>query len=376
MTTDVYRVYAFDLNTNTLITELPAQGLSFDSRLNDAGSISFSLPVSRPAVASRVKPLMAYSGVPFGVYVDRDGAIVWSGIIWTWNYARASGVIQLGGKEFLSYFAQRIIAADYSSATYPSGVTPDQLAYKALLDAQNVSLVGTGANIGVTPSINNAGWWGSTTIIPGYPIKQHTAVSNVLKDMSSISVTGKGTVDTIFRASWVAGVPVKTATVYSPRAGAIGVASGIAFDLSRVMDYTWPTDATSVGTTIHATGGSSLDSTATTSATIGGSGQLPWLDKVVSFSNVNSQTQLDAMATSLPQQYGVPIPTPTVTQPTSAYPLLGSFSVGDDARLYIAYDERFPSGLNQYWRIVQYSVKVPDEGVPTITFTFNQPPVY
>ena len=371
--TDVYRVYAYDLNANTLITELPAVNLSFDCRLNDAGSIAFDLPISRPSVASRVKPLMAYSGVPFAVYVDRDGTIVWGGIIWTWNYSRASGTVSLGGKEFLSYFAQRTIAADYSAGSYPSGIDPTQLAYKALTDAQNVSLSGSGANIGVAVSVASA--WGST-VIPGYSLTQRSTVANVVKDMATINAPTNGTVDTVFKSTWVAGAPAKTAVITAPRTGLIGSASGIAFDLSRVKDYTWPTDATTIGTTIYATGGSSLSATQTTSNPIGGTAQLPRLDKVISFSNVNSQTQLNAMSVSLPQQYGQPIPTPTVIQPTSVYPKLGTFSVGDDARLYIASDERFPSGLNEYWRIVQYAVTVPNEGVPTISFTFNKPPVY
>lgn len=440
MATDVYRVYAYDLNTNALITELPGSGLAFDSRLNDAGSISMSLPISRPSVASRVKPLMAYSGIPFAVYVDRDGMLVWGGIIWTWTYSRASGVVELGGKEFLSYFSQRTIVADYSLATYPStdltvyataptstltvtsttgftagmkitvgsdtpevvtilsvtapntitlvsptvlnhpstapvsySIDPAQLAYKALTDAQNVALAGTGSNIGVTVS---GGTSSITPIVPGYALSQRTMVSNVVKDMSNISEMTNGTVDTVFKCAWSSGVPTKTATIYSPRAGVIGSASGIAFDLSRVMDYTWPTDASSIGSKIFSTGGSGLSAEANSASPIGGSGQMPRMDKVVSFSNVNSQTQLDAMTQGLPQQFGAPIPTPTVTEPTSAYPVLGSFSVGDDARLYIASDERFPAGLNEYWRIIQYSVSVPDEGVPTITFTFNQPPVY
>lgn len=442
MATDIFRVYAYDLNTNTLITELPASNLSFDARLNDAGGISFDLAISRPSVASRVKPLMAYSGNPFAVYVDHDGIIVWSGIIWTWNYSRASGILSLGGKEFLSYFAIRTIAADYSPLSYPattltanasigataltvasntgyvagqtinidttgttekrviastggsttinitaglssahtSGATiqavidPAALVKKAIEDAQNVSLAGAGSNIGITVS------GGTSTIppiIPGYALTQRVMVSNVVRDMASINSVGNGTVDSTISSSWVAGSPSTVMTIWSPRAGRIGSASGITIDLSRVIDYAWTTDATSMGTTIYATGGSSgVSTTVNSSAPIGGLGQLPHLDKVASFSNVQTQDQLSIMAAGLPQQFGYPLPSPSATQPTSVQPLLGTFVIGDDVRLYIASDERFPSGINEYWRIVQYSVSVPDEGVPTISFVFNKPPTY
>jgi len=371
VTNDIYRVYAYDINTNTLLTELPAENLTFSGRLNDAGTISFDLPISRPSVASRAKPIMAYNGNPFAVYVDKDGLIEWGGVIWTWNYNRASGILTLGGKEWLSYFAQRTIAADYSATSYPSGIDPALLAYKAVYDAQ---AAGTGANVGIVTT--------STTstipaITPGYPLTGRTTVANVLKDLASISSPGNGTVDTVFDWAWVSGSPVTTMTISSPRAGRVGAASGLAFDLSRVIDYSYPTDAQQAGTKIVATGGGAgLSSTVNTTQPVGGLGQMPRLDKVISFSNVQSQTQLDAMAAGLPTQFGQPVPTPTVTQPTSVAPRLNTFSIGDDARLYIAADERFPSGLNEYWRIVQYSVKVPNEGVPTITFTFNKPPTF
>ena len=435
MTADIFRVYAYDLNTNTLITELPASGLSFDSRLNDAGSISFTLPISRPDVASRVKPLMSYAGNPFAVYVDRNGTLVWGGIIWTWNYSRASGVLSLGGKEFLSYFAQRFIAADYSSASFPSTTLTANVSAggTALTVADNtgfaaggtVAIDATGTEyrtvlsvagsttinltVGVTSghssgatvrdvidpaalvktAVNDAQTLASIGIMvsggtstippisPGYALSSRTSVSNLIKDMASINSPSNGTVDTTITSAWVSSSPVTTLTIWSPRAGRITSASGIVFDLSRVLDYSWPTDSTSTGTNITVTGGSTgISTTVTSTAPVGGLGQLPRLDKAVSFSNVQSQTQLNAMSAGLAQQYGYPVPTPTVVQPTSVIPYLSTFVIGDDARLYIKSDERFPSGLDEYWRIVQYQVKVPDEGVPTVTFTFNKPPTY
>lgn len=505
MATDIFRVYAYDLNTNSLITELPASSLSFDSRLNDAGSISLSLPISRPDAASRVKPLMSYSGTPFEIHVDRDGVIVWSGIIWTWNYSRAAGVLSLGGKEFLSYFAQRFTAKDYSLDTYPftrltayatapvstltvestTGFTagmkitvgvdaaevvevqsvtapytitlvsptvnnhpatapvsysidPAALVKLAVNDAQTVISTTLSANVSVGGTaltvVSNTGFFagqfiqvggatsytvdsvaGATTInltsaltsayssgatvtsnvggnigisvvggtstipaiIPSYPFSGRTSVANLIKDMSNINSPGAGTVDTTITSTWVSGNPSTVLTISSPRAGRIGSASGLIFDLSRVLDYTWATDGASVGTTIVATGGTGgISSTVRSSAPVGSVGQMPRLDKVVSFSNVRSQSQLDAMSSGLSQQFGYPVPTPTVTQPTSVIPYLSTFSLGDDARLYIKSDERFPDGLDEYWRIIQFQVQVPEEGVPTVTFTFNKPPSY
>lgn len=372
-----FRVYAYDLNTNTKLTELPANGLTFDTRLNDAGSIGFILDLKSPTVATIAGPILAYNGAPFAVYVDRSGVIVWGGTAWTTNYSRSSGILTVTGKEFFAYFNQRIIAADYSAITYPSGIDPAQLVYKAFTDAQNVALCGPGASIGLTVL------GGTSTIpplVPGYPLTQRTTVAQIAADMSSVSAPGQGTVDTTITCYWDAnGNPQRTMQIWSPRAGRAAGTTGLIFDLASVLDYTWPTDATKMGTTILATGAGSGPATPTaivqSTTPVGGLGQPPRLDQVVSFANVQSQAQVSAMAQGQVQLIGHPVVTPTVTLPTSANPPLGSWLVGDDARLFTAGDERFPQGKDEFWRIVQYSTTVPDEGVPQVVLTFNQPPV-
>ncbi|TIH34979.1 hypothetical protein [Subtercola vilae] len=373
-----FTVFAYDPNTNTRLAELPATNLLFDTRLNDAGSISFDLALSAPKTAARVAPILSYDGAPFAVYVDRNGTIVWGGLCLTGNYSKATGALPVQGKEFGAYFNQRIIAADYSALTYPGGIDPAQLVYKAYTDAQNVALCGPGASLG----INVVG--GSSTIptfIPGYPITQHTTVSQIAADMAAVSSPGSGTVDVVFLSAWdpVSGAPVTTLKIWSPRAGRDKNSSPLVFDLASVNDYTWPTDVTKAGTTFTVTGAGSGAATPTavvsSAAPVGGLGQMPRLDQVFSFSNVQSQSQLNLMAAGLAQAYGFPVRTPTVTLPSVADPVLGSWMIGDDARLYTAGDERFPAGKDEFWRIVQYATKVPDEGVATVTLTFNLPPI-
>lgn len=373
-----FTVFAYDLNTNTRLAELPATNLSFDTRLNDAGAIGFDLALSSAKVAARAAPILSYDGAPFAVYVDRNGTIVWGGTCWTGNYQKSTGNIAIQGKEFGAYFNQRIILGDYSAATYPGGIDPAQLVYKAYSDAQNVALGGPGASLGISVV------GGSSTIptfVPGYPITQHTTVSQIAADMAAVSSPGSGTVDVVFTSAWdpVSGAPVTTLKIWSPRAGRDSTTSPLVFDLASVDDYTWPTDATKAGTTFTVTGAGSGAATPTavvnSAAPVGGLGQMPRLDQVFSFSNVQSQSQLNLMATGLAQSFGYPVRTPTVTLPSAADPVLGSWLIGDDARLYTAGDERFPAGKDEFWRIVQYATKVPDQGVATVTLTFNLPPI-
>lgn len=445
MLSEVYRVYAYDINTNSFLCEIPASGLSFDRRLNDIGSISFTLPLSRPELAAMVQSVLAYRGNPFKVYVDRNGVIVWSGIIWTWNYDRSSGNLAMAGKELMSYFAKRSIAADYSVSTYPTtevvgylpvGATnvpvvsnagfspgdiitigsdrpelctilslvatdtivltagtafdhsdqapvsysldPAALVKMAFEDAQNETLCGNGASIG----LQIVG--GTSTIpriVPGYPINQHTAVASIASDMANINAPTDGTVDTVITSTWDAnGDPVDTMTIYTPRAGRNAQSTGVMFDLSRVLNYTYPLDSGATTTNFIVTGAgtgtAALTINVNSPAPVGDLGELPRLDGVFSFSNIQSESQLAIMAGGVAQQYGYPLSTPTLSQPTSMEPVLGSWALGDDARLYIVKDELFPDGLNEYWRIVQESVQVPDAGVATVSLTFNRPPIF
>jgi hypothetical protein len=378
---DTYRVFAYDINTNSLIAELPANGLTFDCRLNDAGSISFNLNISRPVVRKIVEPLLSYQGVPFAVYVDRDGSIVWGGVIWTWSYSRSSGTLSLGGKEWLSYFSQRFIDNDYSEVTYPSGVDPAWLVADVLTKAQFPDPINF-PNYG-NVHVNVVGGSSSLTpVIPGYPAGQITTVAQVISDQVNILQLGKGTLDTVFSSQWDSnGNPVTTATILSPRAGLIGSASPLMFDIAHAIDYTWPIDNTQVGNALVITGSSNGDLTPIAfsedpSTLAAGLGTSPLLNKNVSFSNITSQEQINAVAPGLSQQFWKPIATPTITVPASSSQPLGSWSVGDDARIYLNSDELFISGIDEYLRIVQYAVTVPDEGLPTVALTFNPAPVY
>lgn len=373
-------MYAYDINTNTKLTELPGNGLTFGSRLNDQGSLKFSLPLGRRGIAGLVAPLLAYDGRPVKLYVDRGGVIIGAGYIaWTGRYSKSTGVLEIGGNELGSYFGQRNAVADYSETTYPSGITPGDLLVALLQDAQNPVLAGAGASIGLQV-VNQS--TGMPTIIPGYPLGQYTRVKQIVQDMADIMVPGAGRVDVTVRSAWdpTTGNPVDTLTVWSPRAGRSAETSGVFFDLDSAIDYTWPTDATVMGTTITATGSGNgaTRPVATANAPgvpVGGLGQAPRLDKTVSVTS-QSQDQVSAMASGIAAQYGDPVGTPTVVIPTDGQMPLGSWAMGDDARLYTSGDERFPQGLSQYWRIVQQEVTVPDDGLPTVTVSFNKPPLY
>ena len=372
---ETFRVLAYDLNTNTLLTEIPANSLAFSRRLGDAGSISFSVALQSPTVRAIMSSVLAYDGVPVAVYVDRNGVLVWGGVVWTTLYDKASGTLSYGGKEFLSYFDQRVLAKDYSTGT----VDPAALLAAVIVDAQNVALAGPGASIGVAMS---GGASSLTTITQGYPLAQHSMVTHVVSDMLQILQPGVGGLDLTQAVAYdVNGNPTRTFTVSSPRAGRAAGNTGLIFDLDSCINYTWPTDASQTGNTVIATGAGNGASTPTATVAapgipVGLLGQSPKLEKVISFQSLQSQAQVSLAANGAAQQYGQPIRTPTVEVPTNSGQPYGSWIPGDDARLYTVGNERFPNGKSEFWRIVSDDTKVPDEGLSTTVIIFNPPPVY
>ena len=376
---EVFTVFAYDLNTNTKLCELPANALIFDSRLNDSGSISFSIALQSPGIASIVAPILSYAGNPFAVYVDRSGVIVWGGIAWTGLYTRSTGMLQIGGKEFLSYFDHRIAAAEYSVVNYPGGLDPAQLLYKVFTDAQNPVLCGPGASIGLNIISSTSQ---IPPFVPGHPLSQRTPIANIIRDVTSINSPGVGGVELQILCAYDSnGLPQRTLTVKSPRAGRVAGSTGLMFDLSNCLDYTWPTDASQSGNTLIFTGagnGAQMPSTTVHApgVPVGGLGQSPRLDKVISTA-AQSPAQIVQMANGVAQQYGAPLITPKLKVLTSGAQPLGSWIMGDDARLFMPPgDDRFPNGLDQYWRIMQHSVTVGDAGVSYAEITFNVPPSY
>lgn len=381
---DVYTVYAFDITQNSLICELPANSLTFDSKLNDVGAVGFTINLLDPAAAAQAAPFLQYvtNSVPVALYIDRDGTLVWGGYQTTLNYQHTAHTLAVQGKEWLGFWAQRLIAQQYDSSMYPNGVDPAALIQTAIAGAQSSSLCGPGAYIGI-------GVTGGSSSIPyvkpSYTLGQ-TFVSQVIADCVAGITPGTGGIDLSTAVQWnpntlPAATPQVIHYIESPRAGRTWGVSQFSIDLLSAVDFTWPTDYGQACTTLYETGAGSgqVANTAvvTTDVPVGGLGQWPRVDKVIQHSNVLSPEWLAQLAAGDAQEYAGGIVTPTVTLRTAdAVNPLGSWIVGDDCRLFAEPFELYPSGIDQTWRVVMHQVTVPDDGVPTVTLTFNPPPQF
>lgn len=102
-----YRYFVTDLVTNTILVEIPFQGVSWECGLRRAGAFSGSIPVT-PKTAH----LNLYANTMpgrTGLYILRNGKCVWGGIVWSRSYDPSSQQLTVDGAEFLSYLYHRAI---------------------------------------------------------------------------------------------------------------------------------------------------------------------------------------------------------------------------------------------------------------------------
>jgi len=106
--TTTYRYLFADLLTNDILAELPLTGVSFTQQLNQAGALQGHLLLSGMATAEFNVNASTIPGRT-GLYVDRNGILIWGGVIWGRTYSSADQTLNLMAREFESYFERRRI---------------------------------------------------------------------------------------------------------------------------------------------------------------------------------------------------------------------------------------------------------------------------
>lgn len=358
------RVISLDLRTGTRIAELAVNGLRYGSRLNSVGELSGTVPL--PALTSTANKVLAAQindAVDEGrrqIVVERDGVVVWSGIVWLSPYADNPPQRQVRAADDWSYFGHRVIA---KTLTY-SGA--DQLTIaKDIIDN---ALADQGADIGVTVATPTASGVTRDRVYNSYELKP------VREAVEQLAACDDG-FDFAIDAAWDAttGALTKTLRFSYPRRGVPFQSSGHVFEVGRnVIDWTWPTDGTRMGNKVIAVGRGEGDamliSTQSDVSQIqplasGGPGY-PLLETTISRTDVSVQATLDSLAIARLKSSATPVTLPEITVRADIDPVFGSYIVGDSCRFIIPPDisPRFPDGLDRYFRIVGWDVAVGDDG--------------
>jgi hypothetical protein len=361
-----YRYLFVDLLSNTIIGELPLTSVSFTQQLNQPGSFQGHLLLSG-INADKYNVQLSTIPARCGLYVDRDGILVWGGVIWGRSYNSTSQTLTFNAQEWISYFEHRRVTQDVDF------VEIDQLVIAKTLieDAQNA----TYGDIGV--GYNSAGQTSSGVLVDrtyySYELK------NVFQAIQDLSRQGDGfdfSIDVEYDA--ITDLPVKNFNTYFPRSGtaySFGNANVpvFTFPAGNMVEYEYPEDGSVVANTVYALGAGSNEGKLIsvgqdiTKLTEG------WalLETTSNYSDIIDETVLQELANAQSLATSYPPVVLKVVVPAYVDPVFGTYQLGDDARIIIT-DSRFPNTLDEIYRIVGLTVQPGENGPERVTLTLAQ----
>lgn len=360
MTTS-YRYLFADLLTNEILAELPLTGVSFTQQLNTAGTFTGHLLLS----GVNAEALNISAGTIPGrtaIYVDRNGVLVWGGVIWNRVYNSDSQAMQFQAREFESYFERRKIT---TTQVYNN---VDQLTIANTL-ISNAQAVPSG-NIGVSSTVATSGVLVSRTYY-GYELK------NVYQAIQDLSKQRDGFDFNIQVAYDGGGNPAKRLVLSFPKSGSTYSPTSLSapvfqFPSGNMIEYEYPEDASIAANTVYGLGAGSNEGKLIEIASDSGklSDGWPLLEQEANYSDITDSTMLANLAQGQIEATSYPPTTLRVVAPPSQNPEFGTYVIGDECRIIIT-DNRFPTTLDAIYRLVALSVTPGEDGPERITLTLT-----
>ena len=353
-----------DLRTDVLLAELPLKNVEYSTELNGIGTFRGHVPYSDETLP--LDPEAATTPCRTALYVDRDGVIVWGGIVWTRTINGAGKDIQAA--EFFSYYQQRYVKTTLSTDTsliidtdfVPDGqrLYPDQM--HVVWSLMRYAHVQSGGDILIDTNPLAGPATGVTRVVT-YPGYERPEIYKSIADMAAAS----DGFDFGIEVGWTSSAnnqPPKRyrrAKAYFPRRGRTAADSGLVFAhggaAGSIIDYEWPEDGTALATEVSGLGEGSGE--ATLQKIVQDTDMLasgwPLLEAVTKHEGVVEQARLDALTSADLNARGQSQTQPTFTVEADADPAFGSYSVGDEALFVIDDSARTPGGREAVLRIVK-----------------------
>jgi hypothetical protein len=353
-----------DLRTDTVLAELPLAEVTYSYELTGIGQLSGTIPYNRETLP--LDPETASTPGRTAVYVDRDGVLVWGGIVWTRR--PTTGGKQIQAAEFTSYYqhryVQKTLSTDTSLLLNPAYVNQggqrlytDQkfIVWSLLRYAQDQP----GGNIGIdlNPLTSPADGINRTVTYYGYERPE------IYKAIAELAAADDG-FDFGIEVGWTPSANnqpptrFRRARTWYPRRGRPVSQSGLVFTKGgghgAILSYEWPEDGTSLVTHMSGlgagTGEARIVRTATAQDLIDSG--WPLLEGVATYDGVVDQAQVQGMTNADLAARSQATVQPTFEVAADADPEFGSYEVGDEAWFVIDPEPLSPSGRRGVLRIV------------------------
>ena len=352
----VWRLIYTDLKAGTVLGELPSQTFGFTETLNSDGSFEITMPLVTTTPTGRVTNDVSALQITdadlapgeTAVYFERDGAVLWGGIVWGVTADVLSNTMTVQGAGFLSYFRRRYIR------TTTTHTAADQLNIaRAFID--NAQAVSNGSIGILTTDTNTSGRTRNRTYL-GFERKN---VAEALTQLANV-LDGFDFRFHSFRNS--SGIIVVEFRVSYP---ATGRRTETVFELGtnvQILNYT--SDGSALTNSVDVIGaGDGDDLKIRTASNPASLAFRPLLESVASFSDVSVDATLDEHAGRIVTRGSNPIETLSLVIYPDAIPNLGSYVIGDQIKIMGDYGYL---SMSNFWRIVSLAVTVSPDGAEEV----------
>jgi hypothetical protein len=353
-----YAYLIADLRSGAVLDELPLHGVSFSTVLNDAGEFRGQLAMGDPRIAIRDPRGLTAPGRT-ALYVERDGVLVWGGVIWTSKYSSGDRVLEIGAAGFLSYFDhRRVLPAGFdpatgdvaAAATVYSEVGQNDIARALIRTAQ--SHPGGDIHVGIGDGVPGEP---RTLSYQGYELK---SVGEALRELAALDAGPDFLFDV---GTGPGGEPVRRLRLGDPELGQSGSPHVWEFG-ANLVEYAWPQDGSAMASRVYALGAGSETGQLIAVAEDRDRQNAGWplLETEVAQIHVTDLAVLRSHATAELGVVSRPVVLPELVVRADLDPVLGSYQAGDYGRVHIK-DSFFPSGTAFDVRILALEVTPGDD---------------
>lgn len=339
------RVLVADLMSGTIKDEIPFTTVEWSKMLCRPGGFGATIPVAHPKCT---RENLSTSNT--AVYVERDGEIVWGGILWTAavTYGEAAPMLTLGGEGFWSYFRRRRIRRTLAYAQQ------DQLAIARALVLYAMSEPGSftvGLDNQMSGVLRDRVYFGFERKPIGEAIEQLAAVI--------------GGFDFEVSSAWVDGRIVNTLQFYFPQQGSV---TSVGFDLGATVEgMTVTEDGTGQATVLDGLGLGEGDSSLIATAEEPAGGGFPRLEESVAWKDISNRGLLASYAAGRLAQLRRPSVRLSGVRLTVDADRVG---VGDTCRVTL--DDGY-FNFNEQYRVAETRTTVDQDGKETHSVTLLEP---
>lgn len=361
-----YRYLFYDLFSLVALGELPLKGVTFTRRLNRAGEGAGMIAMADPNVQAERPVDMTRPGRT-AVFFERDGVLLFGGILWKATYQSTDQTWTLGVEDYFTYFSRRVLNSTKAyTATDPLTIAMDLIAWTKTL---------ANGDIGIQVVTMGSSGQAVTQRWDPWNLK---VIADALRELAATGVGFDWGMDT----AWAGGVPQTTLTLSYPRRGRPAPDTGLVWEYppGNVSDYVWQEDGTEIAVTTYAVGGGSGATMPVGSSSNPGmlDAGYPLLEAVYSHTDVTDPNTLGLIAGAEAYAHSGPLVLPVLTVRADLEPVIGSYTEGDDCRIRIT-DPRFPAvgtgpGLDAYFRIQEITVTPQDDAPETVLLTLGPVP--